>query len=164
MTDTDTKPADDATTGDLTDDQEPADVDELDGQSVTALDPAHEVEARSADQDKPSTTRRKVFVLGPDPTSPDRNPYTESKGYDHEPNLAALRQETINQGMWPTAPAKFVSAKRNADGKSWDLTYSIEVSPTHRVPAESEHPEVIADDTDKDGATRAQNADPSAGK
>lgn len=119
-----------------------------------------EVAARSADMVKPSTEHRKVFVLGPDPSSPDSNPYTESRGYDHEPNKAATRQYMIDQGLWPTADVRFVSGKRHDDGISWVLTYAVEAIPAHESPLGSTNPEVVADDTDEGGATKAQNAEP----
>jgi hypothetical protein len=131
-----------------------------DGAAVTELDPEAEVALRSADQsDKPTSEHRKIFVLGPDPSSPTANPYTEAKGYDHEPNKAATRQYAIDQGLWPTGDVRFVSGKRHADGVSWELTYAVPVEPAHNVPTESPNPEVIADDTDNDGATKATNAD-----
>lgn len=131
------------------------DVADLDaGESVVALAPEHEVEQRSADQTKPSLEHTKIFVLGP--TS------GYAKGYDHEPNKAATRQYAIDQGMWPTGDVKFVSAKTHADGVSLVLTYKVPVIPAHDAPEESPNPEVIADDTDKGGATKAQNADASA--
>lgn len=117
-----------------------------------------EVAARSADMDKPSTDHRKIFVLGPDPSSPTANPYTEAKGYNHEPNKAATRQGAIDAGLWPTGDVTFVSGKRNADGVSWDLTYKVPVTVAHEVEPGTRNPEVVADDTDNEGATKAANA------
>lgn len=129
---------------------------------VTETPDPVEVAARSADMTKPSTEHRKVFVLGPDPSSPSSNPYTEARGYDHEPNKAAMRQYMIDQGLWPTADVRFVSGKRHDDGVSWVLTYAVEAIPAHEAPDRSPNPEVVADDTDNDGATKATNAEPSA--
>lgn len=118
-----------------------------------------EVAARSVDMEEPSTEHRKVFVLGPDPSSPDSNPYTESRDYSHEPNKAAVRQYMIDQGLWPTEPVRFVSGKRHDDGISWVLTYAVEAIPAHEAPGTSPNPEVIGDDTDNGGAEKAVNAD-----
>lgn len=136
-------------------DDDKADVADLEaGESVVALSPEAEVEQRSADQDKASLTHTKQFVLGP--TS------GYAKGYDHEPNKAATRQYAIDQGLWPTGDVKFVGAKTHADGVSLVLTYKVPVIPAHDAPEASPNPEVIADDTDNGGATKAQNADASA--
>jgi hypothetical protein len=129
---------------------------------VTETPDPVEVAARSADMTKPSTEHRKVFVLGPDPTSLDANPYTETRGYDHEANKAATRQYMIDQGLWPTAAVRHVSTKRHDDGRSWILTYAVEAIPAHDAPNASPNPEVIADDTDEGGASKATNAEPAA--
>lgn len=131
-------------------------------QGASALPQAEEVEARSADTHKPTTTRRKVFVLGPGERRGADAADGLGKGYDHEPNFAATRQEAINGGLWPVGDVRFVSRKTHADGVSLELTYEVEVRPAADVLDESPNPEVIADDTDKGGATKAQNAD--AGK
>lgn len=111
-----------------------------------------EVAARSADMDKPSRTHTKTFVVGPNPYQAGKNPYTESSGFDHEPNKAAMRQYAIDAGLWPTADAKFVSAKKHPDGESWILTYSVEVIPAHLAGDGSQSPRVVADDGDAEGA------------
>ena len=136
-----------------------------DEQAVAASDlpQPEEVEARSADAVTATTKRRKVFVLGPgarrgyDPVE-----YTKAAGFDHEANFAATRQEAIGLGLWPVGEVRFVSSKLHADGVSRELTYEVEVRPAADVLNESPNPEVIADDTDKSGATKAQNAE--AGK
>ena len=117
-------------------------------QHVTDTDVPDDVEvaAKSADMDAPSTTHEKVFVLGPSPLGGTKNPYTETNGFDHEPNLAATRQYAIDAGLWPTAPAKFKSAKRHPDGESWILTYTVEVIPAHRAPEGSQSPRVVGSD------------------
>lgn len=124
-----------------------------------------EIAARSADMDKPGGEHIKQFVL-PDVngrhSKSSGNPWTEANDFDHEPNKAATRQGAINAGLWPTGDAHYVSAKRHPDGTSWVLTYSVPVEPAHTFDAdETPHPEVIGDDTDKGGASKAQNADAS---
>lgn len=123
-----------------------------------------EVAARSADMEKASDTHLKAFVLpgarGKRSGPSDPSPYTEAKGFDHEPNYAATRQGAINAGLWPTGPVKHVSTKRHEDGSSWVLTYSVSVIPAADIRDGSPHPEVIGDDTDDGGATKARNADP----
>jgi hypothetical protein len=113
-----------------------------------------EVAARSADMEEPSTEHRKVFVLGPNPASPDTNPYTEAAGYDHEPNKAATRQYAIDSGLWPTGDVRVVGrAKKHPDGVSWVLTYAVEVIPAHNAADGAQSPRVVADDGDAEGAT-----------
>jgi hypothetical protein len=112
-----------------------------------------EVAARSADMDSPSMTHEKVFVLGPSPLGGTSNPYTESRGYDHEPNKAATRQYAIDHGMWPTGEVAFKSAKRHPDGESWILTYVVPVIPAHVAEDDAQSPRVVADDGDAGGAT-----------
>lgn len=111
-----------------------------------------EIAARSADMDKPSRTHTKTFVVGPNPYQTGKNPYTEASGFDHEPNKAAMRQYAIDAGLWPTADAKYVSAKKHPDGESWILTYSVEVIPAHLAEDGSQSPRVVADDGDAEGA------------
>lgn len=128
--------------------------------SASALPQPEEVEARSADLDHATTKRRKVFVLGPGARrGGDAVEYTKAAGFDHEANFAATRQEAIGAGLWPVGDVRFVSSKRHADGVSRELTYEVDVRPAVDVLDESPHPEVIADDTDKGGASKAQNAD-----
>lgn len=115
-----------------------------------------EVAARSADMDTPSTTHEKVFVLGPNAYSPDRNPYTEAQGYDHEPNKAATRQYAIDGGMWPTGDVRFKSAKRHPDGASWILTYEVPVIPAHTAEDGAQSPRVVGGDG-ADGVEDATN-------
>lgn len=105
-----------------------------------------EIAARSADMDTPSDTHEKVFVLGPNPYSKGKNPYTEANGYDHEPNKAATRQYAIDGGMWPTADVSFKSAKRHPDGESWILTYTVPVIPAHTAEPGSQTPRVVGSD------------------
>lgn len=112
-----------------------------------------EVAARSADMDEPSTTHVKTFVVGPNPYQTGRNPYTEASGYDHEPNKAATRQGAISAGLWPTGDVTFKSAKKHPDGESWILTYAVEVIPAHDAEPGAEHPRVVAEDGDAEGAT-----------
>lgn len=117
------------------------------------LDLPHEVEARSADTDKPGTAFRKVFIVGRIPG----DDFTASGGYDHEPNKAATRQYAIAAGLWPTADVKFVSKRKHDDGVSTVLTYSVEVAPAHRVADGSDHPEVVDQQTgDSDKAANAE--------
>lgn len=106
-----------------------------------------EVAARSADMEKPSTTHVKQYVLGPssDPTAKG-NPYTEARGFDHEPNKAATRQYAIDNGLWPTDDVKFVSGKKHPDGESWILTYSVEVIPAHDAEDGAQSPRVVGSD------------------
>lgn len=111
-----------------------------------------EIAARSADMDKPSDTHEKVFVLGPNPYSPNKNPYTETSGFDHEPNKAATRQYAIDAGLWPTGDVRFKSAKKHADGVSWALTYAVDVIPAHNALDGAPTPEVVASDGDAEGA------------
>lgn len=130
---------------------------------ASALPQPEEVEARSADLDHATTKRRKVFVLGPGARrGDDAVEYTKAAGFDHEANFAATRQEAIGAGLWPVGDVRFVSSKLHADGVSRELTYEVDVRPAVDVLDESPNPEVIADDTDKGGASKAQNAD--AGK
>lgn len=105
-----------------------------------------EIASRSADMSSPSTTHEKAFVLGPNPYSPSKNPYTEANGYDHEPNKAATRQYAIDGGMWPTADVEFKSAKKHPDGVSWILTYTVEVIPAHDAEPGSQTPRVVGSD------------------
>lgn len=111
-----------------------------------------EVAARSADMASPSTTHEKVFVLGPNPTEPSKNPYTEALGYDHEPNKAATRQYAIDHGLWPAGDVAHKSTKRHPDGVSWILTYAVEVIPANDAPDGAQHPHVVAADGDATGA------------
>jgi hypothetical protein len=111
-----------------------------------------EIGARSADMETPSTEHRKVFVLGPNPYQTGTNPYTESSGYDHEPNKAATRQYAIDGGMWPTGDVRHVSTKRHPDGESWILTYAVDVIPANDAPEGSQTPHVVAEDGDAEGA------------
>lgn len=138
------------TDDELTTPEEHAEVtDELDaGQAVADPEVPNDVEvaARSADMDAPSTTHEKVFVLGPGAGKPAKNPYTEANGYDHEPNLAATRQYAIDAGLWPTAPAKFKSAKRHPDGESWILAYTVEVIPAADATPGAQTPRVTGSD------------------
>jgi hypothetical protein len=123
------------------------------GQHVSEPEVADDVEiaGRSADMSEPSTTHRKVFVLGPSPVFGD-NPYTADRGFDHEPNKAATRQYAIDQGMWPTGPVEHKSTKRHPDGESWILTYEIPVIPANDAPDGSQTPRVVAADGDAEGA------------
>lgn len=131
--------------------------------SSSALPQPEEVEARSADATHATTKRRKVFVLGPGARrGDDAVEYTKAAGFDHEANFAATRQEAIGAGLWPVGDVRFVSSKAHADGVSRELTYEVDVRPAADVLDESPNPEVIADDTDKGGASKAQNAE--AGK
>ena len=130
---------------------------------ASALPQPEEVEARSADTHAATTKRRKVFVLGPgERRGANADDYTKAAGFDHEPNFAATRQEAISAGLWPVGDVRFVGNKQHADGVSRELTYEVDVRPAADVLDESPNPEVIADDTDKGGATEARNAD--AGK
>lgn len=72
----------------------------------------------------------RVFVLGPNPYSAGRNPYTEAAGYDHEPNKLATVAGAIAVGLRPVGEAAFKSAKKHADGASWALTYAVDVEVT----------------------------------
>lgn len=114
-----------------------------------------EIAARSADMDSPSNEHEKIFVLGPNPHSPNKNPYTAANGFDHEPNLAATRQYAIDAGMWPTADARFKSAKKHDDGVSWVLTYTVPVIPAHDAEPGSQTPRVVG----SDGADVPEDAD-----
>ena len=116
-----------------------------------------EVAARSADMDEPSMTHERIFVLGPNPYSPNKNPYTEAGGFDHEPNKAAVRQHAIGSGLWPTGDVAFKSAKKHADGVSWALTYSVPVVPA--ADAEGSPPEVVAADGSTEGAANHEPGD-----
>jgi hypothetical protein len=118
-----------------------------------------EVAARSADMDKASLTHEKVFVLGPNPVQNDRNPYTESGGFDHEPNKAATRQYAIDHGMWPTGDATLKSAKKHPDGSSWILTYTVPVIPAHEASSGDQSPSVVDSDGDAKGATNYADGD-----
>jgi hypothetical protein len=111
-----------------------------------------EIGARSSDMETPSTEHRKVFVLGPGSVDNSRNPYTESSGFDHEPNKAATRQYAIDGGMWPTGDVRHVSTKRHPDGESWVLTYAVDVIPANGAPEGSQTPHVVAEDGDAEGA------------
>ncbi len=113
-----------------------------------------EVAARSADMEAPSEQHEKVFVLGPAPRGHNStNPYTEARGYDHEPNKAATRQYAIDSGLWPTGDVEVKSAKRHPDGESWILTYAVPVIPANDAPDGSQSPAVVAPDGDATGAT-----------
>lgn len=114
-----------------------------------------EVAARSADMDTPSTEHRKVFVLGPN-RAVDSNPYTESQGFDHEPNKAATRQYMIDQGLWPTSDVRHVSTKKHPDGRSWILTYAVDAIPAADVRDGATHPRVTNEAGDADGATNTE--------
>lgn len=126
------------------------------GEHVSDPDVPNDVEvaARSADMDEPGTEHEKVFVLGPAPRGHDSsNPYTEARGYDHEPNKAATRQYAIDSGLWPTGDVEVKSAKRHPDGESWILTYAVPVIPANDAPDGSQSPAVVAPDGDATGAT-----------
>lgn len=113
-----------------------------------------EVAARSADMEKPSTTHEKAFVLGPAPRGHnDANPYTEGRGFDHEPNKAATRQYAIDAGLWPVGEVSFKSAARHPDGESWVLTYVVDVIPANDAEDGAQSPRVVAPDGDAEGAT-----------
>lgn len=129
---------------------EPNVADKLDdGQSVAALPPAEEVDARSADLDHATTLHRKEFVLGP-------GVYSAKTDYDHEPNKAATRQYAISLGLWPVGDVRFVSNTLHEDGLSRVLTYEVDTRPAHTFTDESDHPEVVAADGDATGATNAE--------
>lgn len=126
------------------------------GEHVSDPDVPNDVEvaARSADMDAPSTEHEKVFVLGPAPRGHNSsNPYTEARGFDHEPNKAATRQYAIDSGLWPTGDVRFKGAKKHPDGESWVLTYAVDVVPANDAPDGSQSPHVVAADGDAEGAT-----------
>lgn len=118
-----------------------------------------EIAARSADMEEPSHTHTKTFVVGPNPYQTGKNPYTEGNGFDHEPNKAAMRQYAIDAGLWPTADAKYVSAKKHPDGVSWILTYSVDVISAHLAGDGSQAPKVVAEDGDAEGAVNYSPAE-----
>jgi hypothetical protein len=72
----------------------------------------------------------RVFVLGQNPYSAGRNPYTEATGYDHEPNKLETVAGAIAVGLRPVGEAAFKSAKKHADGASWALIYAVDVEVT----------------------------------
>lgn len=110
-----------------------------------------EVAARSADNDEPSDDFVKSFVLAPGVGS--ANPYTEAKGFDHEPNKVATRQYAINAGVWPTGDVTFLSAKRHPDGVSWMLSYGMPGVPATDAQRGVATPTVVESDEDEDGPT-----------
>lgn len=123
---------------------------------VTELSQPEEVAARSADQVKPSLKHRKVFVIA-GIKHVDEPPHVGEDA--DEANKAAVRQGAINAGLWPTADVKRVGKPvRHDDGISWVLTYEVPTQPAHDVPVDVAGPEVIADDTDDGGASKARNA------
>lgn len=126
------------------------------GEHVSDPDVPNDVEvaARSVDMEKPSLEHEKVFVLGPAPRGHNSsNPYTEARGFDHEPNKAATRQYAIDSGLWPTGDVRFKGAKKHPDGESWVLTYAVDVIPANDAPDGSQSPHIVAADGDAEGAT-----------
>lgn len=126
------------------------------GEHVSDPDVPNDVEvaARSADMEKPSLEHEKVFVLGPAPRGHNSsNPYTEARGFDHEPNKAATRQYAIDSGLWPTGEARFKSASKHPDGESWALVYTVPVIPANDAPDGAQSPRVVAAGGDAEGAT-----------
>lgn len=167
---TDNKPTPDETGG-----QQGADVPELvtpeeHAEAVESVEPGQhvadpevpddvEIAARSADMEAPSETHEKTFVLGPAPRGFNTsNPYTEAKGFDHEPNKAATRQYAIDNGLWPTSDVRFKSGKKHPDGESWVLTYAVDVIPATDALDGLPTPTVVGDDGDASSATNYAEA------
>ena len=126
------------------------------GEHVSDPDVPNDVEvaARSADMEEPGFEHEKVFVLGPAPRGHNSsNPYTEARGFDHEPNKAATRQYAIDSGLWPTGEARFKSASKHPDGESWMLVYTVPVIPANDAPDGAQSPRVVAAGGDAEGAT-----------
>lgn len=115
--------------------------------STETMTTAEEVDARSADQDHPTTTHRKEFVHGP-------GVYTKASGFSHEANIAATRQYLINSGLRPVGDVEHVSTKTHEDGVSKVLAYEVEAIPADEAEAYAvAHAEVIQADDGQAPAT-----------
>lgn len=107
---------------------EPAAVRAAELAAFEAKSDAELVAERTADTDKGSSTEHvKVFVIPGDEPKPTKS------NYNHDANIAAVRQYMMSQGLRPTGDVVFKKSEPyGPGGKSWALTYAVPAVPAER--------------------------------